>query len=110
MKILFFVCVNTICFTGKCYFTGNTNTAAAQPMAPPEKEPLGKLRDFIDVQQELEAVKNERDALLKEKEEWSKERIMLKNELISIYAKVTFNLSQFFFTISNRKHVTWYLY
>ena len=65
-------------------------------MSSQGKEILGKLCDVIALQQELEAVKKERDALLNEKKEWSDERIVLRGELKSVYTKVEYNLSKFF--------------
>lgn len=51
---------------------------------------------WIDVQEELEAVEKQRDALPEEKEEWKKERILLKKEMQSLAAKISFALSKFF--------------
>ncbi|XP_076062472.1 uncharacterized protein LOC143037802 [Oratosquilla oratoria] len=72
------------------------NAAAAQPVSSQGKDLLGKLCDVIAVQQELEAVKKQRDALLNEKEEWSKERIVLRGEVTNVYTKVKYNLNKFF--------------
>ncbi|XP_076066389.1 uncharacterized protein LOC143039913 isoform X1 [Oratosquilla oratoria] len=76
---------------------GNPNNAAAAwPVSSQGKDFLGKLCDVTAVQQELEAVKKQRDALIKEKEEWSKERIVLRSEVTNVYTKVKYNLHKFF--------------
>ena len=48
------------------------------------------------LQEELEAIKKQRDVLLAEKEEWTKERMSLKGEIESVVRKTRFSLCKLF--------------